>query len=437
MWKSARPNLMTVEFTRTSVWLREIARQLWAVLRATTRTWSSRAVIAASRTWQARRACTRVWWVVAPTWSTITTTTWSWHPNWTSWIQWKQFIVVDKTRRVCYSRKRLFIWSNMSSRSVGSNAVVGYLISCSKRSTFLLKTFLYFKDEEGIYYWHKPTGTVQRRPPVTSRTTSDLKSADLTKNQAATSSVEDNYTLTSSFHSSNSSNTTSTSSIKQLEKPDELAENLHNEFLASTSTSSSSSSSTSSTMEAKSFGPMKQQQQQQQSRLTHSQSSTDHFAKSSSSSSFLRFYVRSLGWIKIDENDLTPERSSKAVNRCINDLSRGVNDFNDAVARWGEVCIAFYLNTIISANNSILKNRAKTCIWICRTICCYWATRSMIKYWTSSRLVRYECGASVEIMEGKIIISLTKKIFHSITKMPFLKIIWKNKINRERFKFSI
>ena len=50
-----------------------------------------------------------------------------------------------------------------------------------------------------------------------------------------------------------------------------------------------------------------------------------------------RFYVRSLGWVKIDENDLTPERSSKAVNRCINDLSRGFRDINDVVARWGEV----------------------------------------------------------------------------------------------------
>ncbi len=50
-----------------------------------------------------------------------------------------------------------------------------------------------------------------------------------------------------------------------------------------------------------------------------------------------RFYVRSLGWVKIDEGDLTSERSSKAVNKCINDLSRGFRDLNDVVSRWGEV----------------------------------------------------------------------------------------------------
>lgn len=35
----------------------------------------------------------------------------------------------------------------------------------------------------------------------------------------------------------------------------------------------------------------------------------------------------------IDEEDLTTERSSKAVNRCIHDLTRGIND---GIGRWGE-----------------------------------------------------------------------------------------------------
>ena len=34
-----------------------------------------------------------------------------------------------------------------------------------------------------------------------------------------------------------------------------------------------------------------------------------------------RFSVKSLGWLKVEESDLTPERSSKAVNRCIVELS--------------------------------------------------------------------------------------------------------------------
>lgn len=51
----------------------------------------------------------------------------------------------------------------------------------------------------------------------------------------------------------------------------------------------------------------------------------------------IRFAVRSLGWVEIAEEDLTPERSSKAVNKCILDLSFGKNDLLDVVGRWGDV----------------------------------------------------------------------------------------------------
>lgn len=52
----------------------------------------------------------------------------------------------------------------------------------------------------------------------------------------------------------------------------------------------------------------------------------------------IRFAVRSLGWVDISEIDLTPERSSKAVNRCIVELSFGKNGLIDNVGRWGDVC---------------------------------------------------------------------------------------------------
>lgn len=51
----------------------------------------------------------------------------------------------------------------------------------------------------------------------------------------------------------------------------------------------------------------------------------------------IRFAVRSLGWVQMSDEDLTPERSSKAVNRCIVGLSVGKNDINDVVGRWGDV----------------------------------------------------------------------------------------------------
>ena len=59
--------------------------------------------------------------------------------------------------------------------------------------------------------------------------------------------------------------------------------------------------------------------------------------ESTKSESAIRFAVRSLGWVRINEDDLTPERSSKAVNKCIVDLSHGKNDLLDVVGRWGDV----------------------------------------------------------------------------------------------------
>ncbi|XP_018012019.2 uncharacterized protein LOC108669226, partial [Hyalella azteca] len=50
----------------------------------------------------------------------------------------------------------------------------------------------------------------------------------------------------------------------------------------------------------------------------------------------VRFAVRSLGWLEVPEEELTPERSSKAVNRCIVDLSMGRRDVMDVVGCWGE-----------------------------------------------------------------------------------------------------
>ncbi|CEF67759.1 WW domain and PTB/PI domain and Pleckstrin homology-like domain-containing protein [Strongyloides ratti] len=47
----------------------------------------------------------------------------------------------------------------------------------------------------------------------------------------------------------------------------------------------------------------------------------------------VRFLVRSLGWTTIQEEDLTADRSSKAVNRCIQELSNGLMD---NVVKWGE-----------------------------------------------------------------------------------------------------
>lgn len=76
--------------------------------------------------------------------------------------------------------------------------------------------------------------------------------------------------------------------------------------------------------------------------------------------------MRSLGWVEISEEDLTPERSSKAVNKCIVDLSLGLNSIMDAVGRWGDV--RSYLIAYTFLRNDLLIgtfiDRVKICLWI-------------------------------------------------------------------------
>lgn len=80
------------------------------------------------------------------------------------------------------------------------------------------------------------------------------------------------------------------------------------------------------------------------------------------SESPIRFAVRSLGWVEIAEEDLTPEKSSKAVNKCIVDLSLGRNDLLDVVGRWGDVSIKCFIKyrpiiVLILLNAEIIVNR--------------------------------------------------------------------------------
>lgn len=49
------------------------------------------------------------------------------------------------------------------------------------------------------------------------------------------------------------------------------------------------------------------------------------------------FAVRSLGWVEIPEEELTPGKSSLAVNNCIQQLSHSKAEGRDAVGAWGEV----------------------------------------------------------------------------------------------------
>lgn len=71
----------------------------------------------------------------------------------------------------------------------------------------------------------------------------------------------------------------------------------------------------------------------------------------------VRFFVRSLGWVEISEADLTPERSSRAVNKCIVDLSLGRNDLLDQVGRWGDVSTSNFIlyNLLINTTHTLIE----------------------------------------------------------------------------------
>ncbi|KAJ8348154.1 hypothetical protein SKAU_G00267430 [Synaphobranchus kaupii] len=48
------------------------------------------------------------------------------------------------------------------------------------------------------------------------------------------------------------------------------------------------------------------------------------------------FAVRALGWVEIPEEELTPGKSSVAVNNCIQQLSQGKSEERDNAGAWGE-----------------------------------------------------------------------------------------------------
>ncbi|CAF1340413.1 unnamed protein product [Adineta ricciae] len=154
--------------------------------------------------------------------------------------------------------------SNISSPTVSTDSGIQMNIEQSAMTTedtILPSGWERFEDEQGVYYWHKRTGTVTRERP------------DLT-----------------------------------VDSP------------SSTLSSSSSSSLNDACFDSNSL-------------LDKSDSSPSIKATDETTTQQHRFYVRSLGWTVVDEQDLTTERSSRAVNHCIHELTRGIND---GIGRWGE-----------------------------------------------------------------------------------------------------
>ncbi|XP_071088512.1 amyloid beta precursor protein binding family B member 2-like isoform X3 [Haliotis cracherodii] len=150
------------------------------------------------------------------------------------------------------------------------------------------------EDDDGAYYWHIKSGTIQRDPP-----------SPLTPEQTTLRSISI-ASESSTLGTSSSIPSTPTSITSNTEEHLQEFEGHALQYAAK------SLQSLCSPLERKEGLP---------DELTEKP---------------IRFAVRSLGWVGIAEEDLTPERSSKAVNKCIVDLSLGRNDINDVVGRWGD-----------------------------------------------------------------------------------------------------
>lgn len=160
------------------------------------------------------------------------------------------------------------------------------------------------EDGAGAYYWHIRSGTIQREPPPFDEYGTAAQTV-LKKDQEVDSGV---VTVIKGGP------TISSSSSRNIFLPDRNSE---------TSSSENKNSSLSlllpDTAECKEIESGEVVEEDQEV-ATYP----------------MRFAVRSLGWVQISEEDLTPERSSKSVNKCIVGLSLGKNDLNDVVGRWGD-----------------------------------------------------------------------------------------------------
>lgn len=148
------------------------------------------------------------------------------------------------------------------------------------------------EDNDGPYYWHIKSGTIQRELPeiLYHEKKEIIDKSDFSKETDSLISKFDQSSMISSVTRS------STSSALDIDLDD----------------------------------------RKKKDELAFKRRSYPARAEPESKERPIRFAVRSLGWVEIAEDDLTPERSSKAVNKCIVDLSLGRNDLLDVVGRWGD-----------------------------------------------------------------------------------------------------
>ncbi|XP_070552997.1 amyloid beta precursor protein binding family B member 2-like isoform X2 [Ptychodera flava] len=145
-------------------------------------------------------------------------------------------------------------------------------------------------DSSGTYYWHVPSGTTQWSPPSPVPQTKPRNLAAVPKRW----STGQNYSHLRVGQPGGGTNSDPDSSLKEFQE---------------------------STLRYASLNIA---------------SGKPHQSPSHAGRKSIRFHVRSLGWVEMDEVDLSPGKSSVAVNNCIRQLSYRKNDIRDTAGIWGE-----------------------------------------------------------------------------------------------------
>ncbi|XP_076033208.1 protein Fe65 homolog [Oratosquilla oratoria] len=174
------------------------------------------------------------------------------------------------------------------------------------------------EDNDGPYYWHIKSGTITRTPPPP---------VHASNNAAATTTTTTTAAITTSNSIANS--TPAPVATLRHEKRTKDGEQTGTSANSGSVTRSNTSSALSELSDSRPRTAAVDNAYKRRSYPARSDLTEGGVRP-------IRFAVRSLGWVEIAEEDLTPERSSKAVNRCIVDLSVGRRDVLDVVGRWGD-----------------------------------------------------------------------------------------------------
>ncbi|XP_055592063.1 protein Fe65 homolog isoform X2 [Uranotaenia lowii] len=177
------------------------------------------------------------------------------------------------------------------------------------------------EDNSGPYYWHIKSGTIQREPPVWPK-------EELPTKEPTGAPKTPNAAVPTARYVQNSMFSQTLANLYGTPKPELESSSSPSSSgrMHESMTSSVTRSSTSSALD----------QEDDRRRREEMALKRRSFPLKSDTDRPIRFAVRSLGWVEIAEEDLTPERSSKAVNKCIVDLSLGRNEMLDVVGRWGD-----------------------------------------------------------------------------------------------------